>query len=128
MRLQEITTPINEDTDWDSDMDIYSGLGRLWHKIKVQASYSHQGPYDREMEIKTLMWPEWEVEKEFGGQEGLMKMLQELEQRGKIELNQQAGTFRIAPEVAQRDMEAREKMAQTVADWEKGGGSFTAGT
>lgn len=113
---------------WDPDMDMNTGLGHLWHNMKVEASYSHKGPYDREMNLDQLKWPQWKVDKQYGGEEGFNQLVAELEKRGKIVVNHGAGTFRIAPEVASREMKSREQMAKTVASWEKGGRSFTAGT
>jgi len=113
---------------WDRDMDMSTGLGRLWHNMKVEASYSHQGSYDRWIPLKTLMTPQWQLEKHYGGEDGFRNLIDELQRRGKIEVDERQGAFRIAPEVAASETKARDRMAKTVADWEKGGRSFTYGT
>jgi hypothetical protein len=96
--------------EWDTDMDINSGLGRLWHKIRAEASYSHKGPFGREIPINELAWSKSEVDKHFGGQEGLFSLLGELENRGKISINRNNNTITIAPDIVSRDEENQMQM------------------
>jgi hypothetical protein len=110
---------------WDEDMDMLSGFGKLWHEIQVNASYSHHGSYDRWMSLKSiLVFPYWENRDE----NEVIDMLDELEQRGKIDVNLFEWQVRIAPDLAKKEMKSRAAMRKVVENWERDGGSFTYGT
>ena len=119
--LKEMAKPIDDSGTWDDDMDIYHGLGKLWHLIQVQASYTHHGPYDREMSLEPIAY-------NFDDDEAIDAMLQELENRGKIIYDRQGGTVKIAPDTAERQMQSREQMGKVVDQWNKTGRPFTFGT
>ena len=111
---------------WDDDMDMLKGFGKLWHMIKVNASYSHCGSYDRWMPLKGILWSlHWQDRDE----NEVIDMLDELENRGKIDVNLFEWQVRIVPELAKKEMKSRKRMGEYVSDWEKETRkSFTYGT
>lgn len=125
MKLTEIALP-PQHMGWTSSEDISKGLGRLMHKIQVQASYDKD--LGRWIDIKRLLQPEWEVEKHFGGPQGVVQMLEQLAKEGKIEIDHNRGAIRINPELVGQEQQHREQMGKYIQDYEKGGNSFTHGT
>ena len=115
---------------WDNDMDMHKGIGKLWHEIKVNASYSHRGSYDRWMELESILRsPYWASKMEsIEGEDEVISNLVELEDRGKINCNFFEMEVRIAPDVAKQEMKSRDAMRVVVENWEQHGGSFTYGT
>lgn len=109
---------------WDDDMDIHSGVGKVWHWINVEAAYSHYGPYNRWMDLQKIFgfYPRHFDE------EQLLEDLFDLESRGKIEINLFEWRVRIDPELAEAEMKNRAAMAKVVENWERTGQSFTFGT
>jgi hypothetical protein len=114
------------------DMDITKGIGKLWHEIVVNASYSHRGSYDRWMPLNEILrFPYWEDKmKTVEGEDEVYAMLCELEARGKVKVHLFEGwTVKVHPDLAKQKMEADKKMAKVVEKWEnEGKSSFTYGT
>jgi hypothetical protein len=101
------------------------GIGKLWHEIGVNASYSHMGSYDRWMPLRQIIeTPYWEEKSD----EEICEMLDELVYREKIKVNFFEWQVRIAPDVAKKEMKSREAMKVVVENWERNGSSFTYGT
>jgi len=97
-----------------------------YRTIEVEASYTND--MSTWVSFDKFMNPAWKWDS-YGQEQGLVQILQNLQQNGHVEVDIENRQVRLNQEKAMKSNESRRRMSDTASDYENNTGkSFTAGT